>query len=406
MLVTSQRGEFQENGQIFLEARAIAGTKLSFSREEGPEKVLWILYLSSLCSRGSSIVMDQPSKMDEAHREAHTARTDSGHHSHSPYSHVHYRPDHSGARYPWEPLHPPSHYHGGFHHPNESQNFRESSDSPDGAFFHQSHHYNKSRLSTASGTAPYHMGGPHGGFYPPTESHHHHRQSQDKHHYHRGSEASSYFSTASSSRKDASHQGRSHESHHQAHHDGRHQPTESQHHEKPPHSEESPSHQSFEGSSKQERHHHHGGHHTGPQATHRHGEHPHHRERRYHKEQHLGEHLHPKEHSHPHYPSTSEASMLQKSHSTFGASPSRIGAKSSVFSVPRSHLTSRSGTSRVSSRIHPKESSRESDSWSEDEHIQKRKSESLSAGPAAGPLLPHADSRTSSPDLGAQFSPV
>ncbi|KAM7329733.1 hypothetical protein ACRRTK_011346 [Alexandromys fortis] len=62
-----------------------------------------------------------------------------------------------------------------------------------------------------------------------------------------------------------------------------------------------------------------------------------------------------------------------KSHSTFGASPSRMGAKSSVFSVPRSHLTSRSGASRISSRIHPKESSRESDSWSEDEHIQKRK---------------------------------
>ncbi|KAH0508076.1 Cation channel sperm-associated protein 1 [Microtus ochrogaster] len=65
--------------------------------------------------------------------------------------------------------------------------------------------------------------------------------------------------------------------------------------------------------------------------------------------------------------------MLQKSHSTFGVSPSRMGAKSSVFSVPRSHLTSRSGTSHVSSRIHPKESSRESDSWSEDDHIQKRK---------------------------------
>ncbi|XP_075830706.1 cation channel sperm-associated protein 1 [Microtus pennsylvanicus] len=65
------------------------------------------------------------------------------------------------------------------------------------------------------------------------------------------------------------------------------------------------------------------------------------------------------------YPSTS--------HSTFGVSPSHMGAKSSVFSVPHSHLTSRSGTSRVSSRIHPKESSKESDSLSEDDYIQKRK---------------------------------
>ncbi|XP_057634682.1 cation channel sperm-associated protein 1 [Chionomys nivalis] len=168
-------------------------------------------------------------------------------------------------------------------------------------------------------------------------------------------------------------EGRSHESHHQAHHDGRHQSTESQPHQKSPHSEESPSHQSFEGSSKQGKHYHHGGHHTGPQATHRHGERPHHREHRYHKEQHLGEHRHPKEHSHLHYQSTSQASMSQKSHSTFGVSSSRMGAKSSVFSVPRSHLTSRSGISRVSSRIHPKESSRESDSWSEDDHIQRRK---------------------------------
>ncbi|XP_041910354.1 cation channel sperm-associated protein 1 [Arvicola amphibius] len=351
--------------------------------------------------------MDQPSKMDEAHREAHTARMDTGHHSHSPYSHVHYRSDHSGVHYPWEPPHPPSHHHGGFHHQNESWPFRESSDSQDGAFFQESHHYSKPRLSTASSIAPYHLGGPHHGSHPHTESHnhgrphdgfhpphtefhhhggpqdgshshteshhHHHRQPQDGHHYHRGSEASSHFSTASASKKDASHQGKSHESHHQAHHNGRFHPTESQHHEKPPHSEERPSHQSFEGSSKQGRPHPRGSHHAGLQATHHHGERPHHREHRYHKEQHLGEYLHPREHFHHHYRHTSQISVIPKSRSTIGVSPSTMGAKSSVFSVPRSHMTSRSGTSRVSSRIHPKESSEESISWSEDDHIQKRK---------------------------------
>ncbi|CAO2584283.1 Cation channel sperm-associated protein 1 [Lemmus lemmus] len=358
--------------------------------------------------------------MDEAHHEAHTTRTDTGHYSHSPSSHVHYRPDHRG--YPLEPSHQPSHAHGGFHHQNESQHFRESLDSQDGAFFHQSHHYNKSHLSTA----PYHLGGTHGGYHPHTESHHHsrphdeshlytdshphsgpqggshlphtefhhhgwhhggfyrhteshhhggpqdrsqphteshhhHRHPQDGHHYHgwshRASEVSSHFSTGSSSKKDASH--------HQAHHNGKLHPTESQHHQKQPHSEESPSHQSFEGSSKQGRPHPHGSHQAGPQASHRRGEHPRHREHRFRKEQQLGEHSYLREPSYHR--------LSYKSHSTIGISPSHMGAKGSVLSVPRSHLTSRSRTSRVSSKIHPKESSGESSSWSEDDHIQKRK---------------------------------
>ncbi|CAO2584282.1 Cation channel sperm-associated protein 1 [Lemmus lemmus] len=302
--------------------------------------------------------MDQPSKMDEAHHEAHTTRTDTGHYSHSPSSHVHYRPDHRG--YPLEPSHQPSHAHGGFHHQNESQHFRESLDSQDGAFFHQSHHYNKSHLSTAPyhhggfyrHTESHHHGGPQDRSQPHTESHHHHRHPQDGHHYHgwshRASEVSSHFSTGSSSKKDASH--------HQAHHNGKLHPTESQHHQKQPHSEESPSHQSFEGSSKQGRPHPHGSHQAGPQASHRRGEHPRHREHRFRKEQQLGEHSYLREPSYHRYESTSQGSVSYKSHSTIGISPSHMGAKGSVLSVPRSHLTSRSRTSRVSrtQRTHKK----------------------------------------------------
>ncbi|ERE77857.1 cation channel sperm-associated protein 1 [Cricetulus griseus] len=71
--------------------------------------------------------------------------------------------------------------------------------------------------------------------------------------------------------------------------------------------------------------------------------------------------------------SISQLSGSFMSPSVLGVSPSHMGTKSSVYSMPQSHLAVRSHTSRGSSRIHPKESTKESDSWSDSGQIQKRK---------------------------------
>ncbi|XP_059118948.1 cation channel sperm-associated protein 1 [Peromyscus eremicus] len=356
--------------------------------------------------------MDKPSKMDNAHPEAHISKVDPSHYS--SHSHAHHRPGHNGAHHHRDAHHQPSHNHGGSHYQNESQHFRESSDR-EGAFSHQSHHHNRSRLFTSPDTVPHHFGGSHDESHLHTESHHHSeshqhgRQHQDGHHYHgghhRASETLSHISSPEShSQKDASHHGKPHhghrpdESHHQGHHYGRPHHPEFQYYRRQSYYGGNISFHSSEGSFHQERSYLHGSHHTGHQAhhgehshhrehhhhrEHRHGEHPHHREHGehphhrehgehpHHREH--GEHPHHREHSHHRHQSISQFSATFKSHSTLGISPSPMGTKSSLYSVPQSHFATRSYASRVSSKVHPKDGSKESDSWSEDEQIQKRK---------------------------------
>ncbi|XP_027264420.1 cation channel sperm-associated protein 1 [Cricetulus griseus] len=303
--------------------------------------------------------MDQLWKPDDAHLEAHISTSN---YPHSLTSHAQNQPGNSGA------LHQPAHHHIRSHH--QTGNFLQSSDVHDGNLSHQPHHHGRPHLSTLPSTTPHLHAGPHDESYPLqlNGSYHYSRQ----HHYggpHRPSETLSHRSSIGSHSRRDSQQGKPH---HHAYNYGRSNQLEFPYPNRLSQYGESPSFYSVEGSHHSGRPRSHVGHHGGHQASH-HGEHSHHREHHYHREHHHGEHSHHREHSYHRPQSISQLSGSFMSPSVLGVSPSHMGTKSSVYSMPQSHLAVRSHTSRGSSRIHPKESTKESDSWSDSGQIQKRK---------------------------------
>ncbi|XP_008820503.1 cation channel sperm-associated protein 1 [Nannospalax galili] len=152
------------------------------------------------------------------------------------------------------------------------------------------------------------------------------------------------------------------EFHHQAHHYGRQHHLDHQYQRHTHYGDNL----SSEGSYHHGRSHVHGDHH--PREYH-HGKHHYHRDHH-----HASEHLHHREHYYrEHHRSTSPYSSPYKSHSILGASPSQPEAKGSGYSVSQAHVASRSQGSHGSSKIFPQEGTKESESWSENEQIQKRK---------------------------------
>nr|XP_026252373.1 cation channel sperm-associated protein 1 [Urocitellus parryii] len=235
-----------------------------------------------------------------------------GTHSHGE-SHQHTDSFHRGG-----PHHRSKHHHSGGHH-GETHHLGENlSQYSSAAFYHQGeppHHPQGEPPHHPQGKPPHH---PHGGPYQHGEDYHHDEaRLHEPHHYSRPY-------------------------HPDSHHHRRH----------PPHGESS-SYRSSEGS--------------GFRGVHHHGSH-HHRE-------HPGEH-HPGENKLS-GPATTES---RKSRSLLGSSPSYTASHSPGIthtrswghSVTQSHVTFYSSPSRRSSKVHPR-SSKDTQSWSEDEHFQKRK---------------------------------
>ncbi|XP_032747026.1 cation channel sperm-associated protein 1 [Rattus rattus] len=303
--------------------------------------------------------MDQPSRTDESYYETHSGSLDPSHHFHPPSSYPYphptlYRPSHGGVLHHESPQHGvsphPSQQHAGFHQQNESQHLR-GSDFHDSAFPHHPYHQDRAHFSTSPTNVPHTYGGPH----PLAESQHSGGPQDGSHiesyHSHQGnphkpSEALSYPSSI------GSHQGKNH------HHYERPQYLDPRQSNRQSELSDNLSHRSGEEYQNQER----SGLQAGQQqegqrASSKRGEH-----RRRH-----GDHLKHKDRIRHRRPSASQ--MSHKSHSTVATSPSPMGSKS-LASMPRSHLGVRS---YVSSQVHSGDSLKESVSWSDEDHVQKRK---------------------------------
>ncbi|XP_028626843.1 cation channel sperm-associated protein 1 [Grammomys surdaster] len=294
--------------------------------------------------------MDQPSRTDEL---------DPSHRFHPPSSHPHphpqphptpHRPSYSGFHHD-SPQHgmfqQPSQPYAGFHQQNESQHLREFSDFHDSAFPHHSYQQqDRAHVSTLPSNIPHAYGGPH----PLAESQHSGRPQSGSHiepHLHshqdeprRPSEALSQPSTSSRYMKVHHH----YHSERPQHLDPQQNRGQSQYADNISYRSDKSRHQER---SRQA---------DGQKATSHRGEY----------RQHHGEHMHRKERIH-HHPSSSQLS--HKSHSTIATSPSHVGSRSTA-SGARSFLRARP---QASSQVHSKDSLKESVSWSDEDHVQKRK---------------------------------
>ncbi|XP_034375421.1 cation channel sperm-associated protein 1 [Arvicanthis niloticus] len=306
--------------------------------------------------------MDQPSRTDESYYEthSHSGSLDPSHHFHPPSSHPHphptpNRPSYSGFHHE-SPQHgmfqQPSQQHAGFHQQNESQHLHEFSDFHDSALSHHSHEQqDRARVSTLPSNVPrayggshplaesQHSDGPQSGSH--IEPHHHSYQNEPR----RLSEALSQPSTGTRHVKTHHHNERpQHLDPQQNRQQSDHADNISHHSDMHHHHEKSRIHaDSHQAGHKAHHHHHHHG------ERHHHGDMPH------------------REHAHHRVPSASQLS--HKSHSTVATSPSHVGSKSTA-SGARSFLRARS---QVSGQVHSKDSLKESVSWSDEEHVQKRK---------------------------------
>ncbi|XP_023566362.1 cation channel sperm-associated protein 1 [Octodon degus] len=125
-------------------------------------------------------------------------------------------------------------------------------------------------------------------------------------------------------------------------------------------------------------HHHHRDHHYGehhhPEYHHYHGEHHHHKEHpEHHHSIHHYDHLH-RDYYQDYDKSGSQLSVPHKPHSITGSAFHLEPTKSLPHSVIQSHTTVYSRGSQASNKVHPQDSSsKESESWSEDEQYQKQK---------------------------------
>ncbi|XP_038957258.1 cation channel sperm-associated protein 1 isoform X3 [Rattus norvegicus] len=303
--------------------------------------------------------MDQPSRTDESYYETHSGSLDPSHHFHPPSSYPYphptlYRPSLGGVLHHESPQHgvspQPSQQHAGFYQQNESQHLR-GSDFHDSAFPHHSYHQDRAHFSTSPTNVPHTYGGPH----PLAESQHS-GGPQD------GSHIESYHSHQGNPRKPSvalshpssigSHQGKTH------HHYERPQYLDPRQSRRQSDLSDNLSHRSGEEYQNQER----SGLQVGQQqegqrASSKRGEH---RRRR-------GDYLKYKDRIRHRRPSASQLS--HKSHSTEGTSPSHMRSKS-LASMPQSHLGVQS---YVSSQVHSGDSLKESVSWSDEDHVQKRK---------------------------------